>query len=124
MGSHALPLASSRAAFRCPELSDGRAGRINRKQKGSRFPESPLNEFPGDVLLSHAVYREVPSGLKGLTAMFGMGTGVAPSLKPPGKPVLQKNAPAGFPRRWIKRVVGRSFSIRALNILWSSLTAD
>ena len=48
-------------------------------------------EFPGDVLLSHAVYREVPSGLKGLTAVFGMGTGVAPSLRSPGKLVLQKN---------------------------------
>ena len=38
------------------------------------------NEFPGDVLLSHAVYREVPSGLKGLTAVFGMGTGVTSAL--------------------------------------------
>ena len=45
------------------------------------------NEFPGDVLLSHAVYREVPSGLKGLTAVFGMGTGVAPSLRSPGNSV-------------------------------------
>jgi hypothetical protein len=52
------------------------------------------SEFPGDVLLSHAVYREVPSGLKGLTAVFGMGTGVAPSLKPPGKPGLQRAAVA------------------------------
>ena len=43
------------------------------------------NEFPGDVLLSHAVYREVPSGLEGLTAVFGMGTGVAPPLRSPGK---------------------------------------
>jgi hypothetical protein len=57
-------------------------------------------EFPGDVLLSHAVYREVPSGLKGLTAVFGMGTGVAPSLRSPGKLVLQKNGQARreFPR--------------------------
>ena len=52
-------------------------------------------EFPGDVLLSHAVYREVPSGLKGLTAVFGMGTGVAPSLRSPGKLVLQKSTPPG-----------------------------
>jgi hypothetical protein len=43
------------------------------------------NQFPGDVLLSHEVYLEVPSGLKGLTAVFGMGTGVAPSLRSPGK---------------------------------------
>ena len=84
------------------------------------------NEFPGDVLLSHAVYREVPSGLKGLTAVFGMGTGVAPSLKSPGKLVYKDQAggvggPQGPPT---KRVGSKRFSIRALNILWSSLTAD
>ena len=55
------------------------------------------NEFPGDVLLSHAVYREVPSGLKGLTAVFGMGTGVAPSLRSPGKLVYKRSKePGGF----------------------------
>ena len=37
----------------------------------------------GDVLLSHAVARAVPSGLRGLTAVFGMGTGVSPSLWSP-----------------------------------------
>ncbi len=31
----------------------------------------------GDGLLSHAVTRIVPSALAGLTAVFGMGTGVA-----------------------------------------------
>ena len=40
---------------------------------------------PGDVLLSHAVSSAVPSGLRGLTAVFGMGTGVTPSLGSPGK---------------------------------------
>ena len=40
---------------------------------------------PGDVLLSHAVTHAVPSALDGLTAVFGMGTGVAPPLLPPGK---------------------------------------
>ncbi len=61
------------------------------KTKGLPVSREPVKiEFPGDVLLSHAVTREVPSGLKGLTAVFGMGTGVAPSLKPPGKLVLQK----------------------------------
>ena len=37
----------------------------------------------GDVLLSHALARAVPSGLRGLTAVFGMGTGVTPSLESP-----------------------------------------
>ena len=33
-----------------------------------------------DDLLSQAAARQVPSALKGLTAVFGMGTGVTPSL--------------------------------------------
>ena len=33
-----------------------------------------------DVLLSQAVSHQVPSALKGLTSVFGMGTGVTPSL--------------------------------------------
>jgi hypothetical protein len=33
-----------------------------------------------DDLLSQAVSRQVPSALKGLTSVFGMGTGVSPSL--------------------------------------------
>ncbi len=38
---------------------------------------------PGDVLLSQGVAPQVPSALAGLTAVFGMGTGVAP---PPWSP--------------------------------------
>ena len=37
----------------------------------------------GDFLLSHTLARAVPSGLRGLTAVFGMGTGVTPSLGSP-----------------------------------------
>jgi hypothetical protein len=39
---------------------------------------------PGNVLLSHAVAHAVPSAPRGLTAVFGMGTGVTLSLWPPG----------------------------------------
>ena len=34
----------------------------------------------GSDLLSHTVTRAVPSALKDFTSVFGMGTGVAPSL--------------------------------------------
>ena len=34
----------------------------------------------GDGLLSRALAGGVPSALQGLTAVFGMGTGVAPAL--------------------------------------------
>ena len=37
----------------------------------------------GSDLLSRAVSSQVPSALKGLTSVFGMGPGVTPSLSPP-----------------------------------------
>jgi hypothetical protein len=37
----------------------------------------------GGDLLSRALSRQVPSALRGLTALFGMGRGVSPSLSPP-----------------------------------------
>ena len=46
-----------------------------------------FQEIFGDVLLSHTVSRAVPSALKSLTSVFGMGTGVTSSLSPPKKPV-------------------------------------
>ena len=39
---------------------------------------------PGLVLLSHGIESVVPSALEGLTAVFGMGTGVAPPPLRPG----------------------------------------
>ena len=41
-----------------------------------------LKEF-GGVLLSHTAAHAVPSALKSLTSVFGMGTGVTSSLLPP-----------------------------------------
>ena len=41
------------------------------------------NMESGSDLLSRAVSSQVPSALKGLTSVFGMGTGVTPSLSPP-----------------------------------------
>ena len=52
--------------------------------KKARFIEKRAFEFkPGNVLLSHTVSHAVPSTMTGLTAVFGMGTGVTPSLSPP-----------------------------------------
>jgi hypothetical protein len=39
----------------------------------------------GDVVLSHPVSRAVPSALRGLTTVFGMGTGVALAPLPPAR---------------------------------------
>ena len=55
-------------------------------ETGPRFREGPsLSKYPGDVLLSQGVAPQVPSALVGLTAVFGMGTGVAP---PPWSPEI------------------------------------
>src|SRR6266550_1869510 len=48
-------------------------------QAGARQKERDL----GDDLLSQTVASPVPSALTGLTAVFGMGTGVSPSLWSP-----------------------------------------
>src|SRR5450432_2876049 len=59
-------------------------GRNNKK--GLRFLGGSLGDFePGDFLLSHTLARAVPSGLRGLTAVFGMGTGGSLSLWSPRK---------------------------------------
>ena len=39
--------------------------------------EHQKKKCPGLVLLSHSIGAVVPSALEGLTAVFGMGTGVA-----------------------------------------------
>ena len=39
--------------------------------------------YAGNDLLSHAVSRTVPSALRGLTSVFGMGTGVSPAVISP-----------------------------------------
>ncbi len=48
-------------------------------------PFGGLKKNLGLVLLSHTAARAVPSALKVLTSVFGMGTGVALSLSRPRK---------------------------------------
>ena len=47
------------------------------------FTKAILKLIPGNDLLSHTPARAVPSALRGLTAVFGMGTGVSPSPQSP-----------------------------------------
>ena len=48
----------------------------------------------GSYLLSHSVAAAVPSAQRGLTSVFGMGTGVALSLSPPAKLLRARQAKA------------------------------
>ena len=50
--------------------------RINTKGR----PKAAFRSYPGDDLLSQALAHQVPSALRGLTSLFGMGRGVSPSL--------------------------------------------
>lgn len=70
-----LPSSEWMAPKKNPVSTDTETGL---KTKG-RVSDSPYTKSGGD-LLSHTVARVVPSALKGLTAEFGMGSGVTPSL--------------------------------------------
>jgi hypothetical protein len=69
-----------------------------------------MKKIFGGVLLSHTASRAVPSALKSLTSVFGMGTGVASSPSPP------KN------RRNLNVELGSCLFVSV--ILWPSRTTD
>src|SRR5207249_7855145 len=71
-------LEKKRIGFHYPG-SDQHPGEINAQPAGFRAKEKDL----GDDLLFQTVASPVPSALTGLTAVFGMGTGVSPSLWSP-----------------------------------------
>ena len=59
----------------------GKVGRRRDNMKGPRVSQRALHKiYPGGVLLSHTVARAVSLAMRGLTAVFGMGTGVTLSL--------------------------------------------
>ena len=65
------------------------------KRKGpsnSTATRACSGHIPGDALLSHKVTLAVPSALEVLTSVFGMGTGVAPPLWPPGNALMQSRS--------------------------------
>ncbi|MEY4068417.1 MAG: hypothetical protein RLZZ332_753 [Actinomycetota bacterium] len=51
--------------------------------KNPRFRGGSSLEKSGGNLLSQEVYLQVPLARSGLTSVFGMGTGVTPTLWPP-----------------------------------------
>src|SRR5205807_7936983 len=61
-------------------VSPARSWRVDWRGKASE-----LARKTGGVLLSQALASQVPSALRGLTSLFGMGRGVSPSLRPPEK---------------------------------------
>ena len=63
--------------------------------------ETGVHNNSGNVLLYHTFTRAVPSALEGLTAVFGMGTGVPSSLSPPKtmKIEIRETRPSAIQRK-------------------------
>ena len=57
--------------------------KTTKKEKPEDLSSKLLYLDSGNVLLSRAVSSQVPSALKGLTSVFGMGTGGTPSPSSP-----------------------------------------
>ncbi len=64
------------------------AGQKLKTRNQRLIPGFYIKDF-GGVLLSHAVSHAVPSALKSLTSVFGMGTGVTSLLSPPKNRKIQ-----------------------------------
>ena len=60
--------------------------------------------YVGDDLLSHALSRTVQSALRGLTSVFGMGTGISHAVKSPASLTWIRLAPhRSGSQAWVAR---------------------
>jgi hypothetical protein len=71
--------AANQASFRFPRSLFPSFQPFEAKKKPGDQGSPGFEEEAGDGLLSHHLAVAVPSALQGLTAVFGMGTGVAPA---------------------------------------------
>ena len=79
------PAQAARPDHKAGTASTGRRECTGRRPRTttSRPKKAARVEETGGVLLSRALSGQVPSALRGLTALFGTGRGVSLSLKPP-----------------------------------------
>src|SRR6185312_13282586 len=57
--------------------------KLAQKEKAIQISLNGLCFYAGDDLRSHTLSRAVPSALRGLTSVFGMGTGGSPAVRSP-----------------------------------------
>ena len=57
-------------------------GLITKTEKAARYARTAFI-YVGDDLLSHTLSRAVQSAQRGLTSVFGMGTGISPAVRSP-----------------------------------------
>src|SRR5204862_2859078 len=81
--SLAAPRALAAPGAQARRPRPGRSGRAVPERRTGHPRGGPFQHITGGVLLSRALAGQVPSALRGLTALFGMGRGVSPSPKPP-----------------------------------------
>jgi hypothetical protein len=65
-----------------PESAKAGKGSLVQKEEAVCY-EQTASIYVGDDLLSHTLSRAVQSALRGLTSVFGMGTGISPAVKSP-----------------------------------------
>ena len=95
----------------CPVESSSTAAIRRATSTKTGRPQAARDVKTGGVLLSQALASQVPSALRGLTALFGMGRGVSPSPIATGK----RRETAGLPRSF--KTAQRHTSITSLPAL-------
>jgi hypothetical protein len=132
-----------------PQAPNGAQQAHKTKKAASHEAKRPLNFNPGGDLRSRAVSSAVSSALRGLTSVFGMGTGVTLAVRPPetgnrnsrfkqssfdeqlkevGKPKFRFGSSAMQKELFRGMIASCTFVLPGLShvgkVLWSSRTAD
>jgi hypothetical protein len=66
--------------------------------------------YVGDDLLSHTLSRAVQSAQRGLTSVFGMGTGISPAVRSPASQACARSISQLGPQRHPPQDLVRQFS--------------
>jgi len=83
---------ATKAYLRVPARGRGRPRHIHKKRKRPRCFRNVAFINAGNDLRSHTLSRAVPSALRGLTSVFGMGTGGSPAVRSPTSRSRQHSA--------------------------------
>src|ERR1700688_656210 len=85
---HQYALPTSRSNHRCGRGSSrptklGNSGEVPKKEKANLISQTGLYLMPATTYAPTHLARAVPSALRGLTSVFGMGTGGSPAVRSP-----------------------------------------
>jgi len=83
----------NRRSFDSPSRRSGSLRMTAQKETAPRCAREAVI-YVGDDLLSHTLSRAVQSAQRGLTSVFGMGTGVSPAVRSPASQARARSFPA------------------------------